>query len=79
MLFLINKIKVFKKNLFDFFNHLNIVHRKIARINLSDDINRVNHCDVLFFCHDDDRSISLNGKAYSPLIDSVREDFEHHD
>lgn len=35
-----------------------------------------NQCDVLFFCHDNDRSTTLNGKSYSPLIDSVREDFE---
>lgn len=33
-------------------------------------------CDILFICHDVDRTIKLEGKAYSPLIDSVRDDFE---
>lgn len=33
-------------------------------------------CDVLFFCHDADRPISLSGRAYAPLIDSLREEFE---
>ena len=32
--------------------------------------------DVLFFSHDVHRSIYLNGKAYSPLIDSLREELE---
>ncbi|KZR85000.1 hypothetical protein [Synechococcus sp. MIT S9504] len=33
-------------------------------------------CDVLFFCHDSDRGLQLDGRAYSPLIDSLREEFE---
>ncbi len=33
-------------------------------------------CDVLFYCDDTDRSVSLNGKFYSPVIDSMRDDFE---
>ncbi len=33
-------------------------------------------CDLLFICHDADRPLKLNGAAYAPLIDSVREDFE---
>lgn len=33
-------------------------------------------CDVLFYCHDDNRSATLNGLAYSPLLDSLREEFE---
>ena len=33
-------------------------------------------CDVLLFCHDVDRPINLCGKAYSPLLDTIREDFE---
>jgi hypothetical protein len=33
-------------------------------------------CDILFFCHDVDRPIKLSGIAYSPLCDSIREDFE---
>ncbi|WVN42133.1 hypothetical protein AOB54_01760 [beta proteobacterium MWH-UniP1] len=45
----------------------------LRRINLNDDTRRLKHCDVLFFCHDVDRGVSLNGKAYAPLCDSVRE------
>lgn len=48
----------------------------IRSINIKDDFNRLEECDVLFFCHDDDRPIKLNHKAYSPLIDSLREKFE---
>jgi hypothetical protein len=44
--------------------------------NLNDNTNYLKECDVLFFCHDADRPISLFGKAYSPLCDSLREDFE---
>lgn len=33
-------------------------------------------CDVLLLCHDVDRGVNLQGKAYSPLLDSVREDLE---
>lgn len=36
----------------------------------------VGSADVLLFCHDNDRSLSLYGKAYSPLIDSLREELE---
>jgi len=32
---------------------------------------------IIFYCHDVDRGIDLNGTAYSPLIDSVREEFEN--
>ena len=39
-------------------------------------LKKLDICDVLLFCHDVDRSISLRGKAYSPLLDSIREDFE---
>ena len=45
-------------------------------IKLDDSIYKIEKCDILFFCHDVDRSISLKGKAYSPLIDSIREDLE---
>lgn len=42
---------------------------------IPDDLKRLKACDVLLFCHDVDRGIDLSGKAYSPLIDSIREDF----
>jgi hypothetical protein len=37
---------------------------------------KINPCDVIFFNHDADRAVTLNKKAYSPLIDSIREEFE---
>jgi hypothetical protein len=49
---------------------------KLKEINLKDDLSRLEQCDVIFFCHDVDRPITLNHKAYSPLIDSVREKIE---
>lgn len=51
---------------------------KILRdINFKDSINDLKECDILFFCHDVDRSIVLNNRAYSPLIDSIRDELEH--
>lgn len=37
------------------------------------EISRLEKCDILLFCHDNDRSLTLNGLAYSPLIDSISE------
>jgi len=42
-------------------------------INLNDDTSRLTQCDAVFFCHDVDRGVSLDGEAYAPLCDSVRE------
>lgn len=50
--------------------------KKIKDIDLSDTSYRLDLCDILLFCHDDDRGVDLNGAAYSPLLDSVREDLE---
>lgn len=49
---------------------------KLKGIKFSDTTNLLRTCDVLFFCHDVDRGVSLNNKAYSPLIDSVRDELE---
>lgn len=35
---------------------------------------KLTKCDVLLYCHDNDRGLNLNKKAYSPLIDSVRDE-----
>lgn len=48
----------------------------VSSLEFFDGIKKLDHCDVLLLCHDVDRSLSLNGKAYSPLIDSVRKDLE---
>lgn len=48
----------------------------ISSLAISDDSKELDLCNVLLFCHDVDRPIDLNGQAYSPLLDSVREDFE---
>jgi hypothetical protein len=40
------------------------------------EISKIKKCDVLLFCHDVDRGLALNGLAYSPLIDSIYEEFE---
>jgi len=39
------------------------------------EISKIKRCDVLLFCHDVDRGLTLNGLAYSPLIDSIYEEF----
>ncbi len=48
----------------------------LKEINFKDSSKNLKSCDVICFCHDVDRSISFRGSAYSPLIDSVREDLE---
>lgn len=48
----------------------------ISKANYKEDLKGLNACDVLFFCHDADRPLSLKSKAFSPLVDSVRKDFE---
>lgn len=47
---------------------------RVRRINLKDSLSSLRHADVLLFCHDADRGVALNGKAYSPLLDSIRDD-----
>jgi hypothetical protein len=60
--------KIYKK--------LNWSLNKLKEINLTDSSNRLIECDVLFFCHDANRPIVFEKKAYSPLVDSVREIIE---
>ncbi|MFT7388544.1 MAG: hypothetical protein ACI8VC_001798 [Candidatus Endobugula sp.] len=50
---------------------------EFAEINLLDSSKNIGKCDVLFFCHDDNRGLVLNKKTYSPLIDSLGQYFEH--
>jgi len=49
----------------------------IKNVRFDDTLNQLENCDILLFCHDADRSLTLDGKAYSPLLDSVREEFNH--
>ncbi len=64
--------------------YLNYIFHKISSyfyilkilIRFNDTTKRICPCDVLLFCQDVDRGISLNKKAYSPLMDSVRDDLE---
>lgn len=48
----------------------------LTKINFKDTSSAIYLCDILLFCHDVDRGTSLNNKAYSPLIDSVKDQFE---
>jgi len=69
-------MKNFIQKIFDFTAQWekNIV--SISKANFREDLKGLNVCDVLFFCHDADRPLSLKGKAFSPLVDVVRKDFE---
>jgi hypothetical protein len=53
-----------------------IIRDDFAEINLLDSSKNIGKCDVLFFCHDDNRGLVLNKKKYSPLIDSLGQYFE---
>lgn len=46
----------------------------IKEINLKNNISRIEKCDFLLLCRDANRGVSLNGKAYSPLLDSVQDE-----
>lgn len=50
--------------------------RVLKEINFKDASKSIPLCDVLLFCHDVDRGVSLGNKAYSPLIDSIRDQLE---
>jgi hypothetical protein len=43
---------------------------------LYDTSDSIKKCDVVFICSDADRGVMLCGKAYSPIVDSIRDDFE---
>ncbi len=49
---------------------------RIASVCFGPKESQLPRCDILFFCHDVDRGVTLLGKAYSPLIDSLRDYFE---
>jgi hypothetical protein len=48
----------------------------LKAVKIDDTLHLIDESDILLFCHDVDRSINLSGRAYSPLLDSVREDLE---
>lgn len=51
--------------------------RMIRDLDLSDGIHFLKKSDVLLFCHDVNRGITLNARAYSPLLDSVVEELQN--
>ena len=61
---------------FNILDQLKKYYALYTNINFNDSTSRLTACNVLLFCHDADRGIKLNGKAYSPLMDSVKEDLE---
>lgn len=48
----------------------------LKSIKFDESLSNLSRCDILFFCHDANRGISLEGRAYSPLIDTLGEKFE---
>ncbi|WP_333614601.1 hypothetical protein [Psychrobacter sp.] len=48
----------------------------LKEVNFNDTSKLIKPCDVLLFGHDVNRGIALNNKAYSPLLDSIRDEFE---
>lgn len=50
--------------------------KNLKKINIRDHLNQLDSCDILIFSHDNDYGLNLANKAYSPLMDSVREDIE---
>lgn len=48
----------------------------LSKNTFKDGVSNIKKTDILFFCHDVDRGLSLEGKAYSPIIDSLKEEAE---
>lgn len=46
----------------------------MSSINYKSSLNDFDECEVLFFDHDVDRSISLCKRVYSPLLDSIKDE-----
>ena len=53
-------------------NKLKNYWKFLKTVNFKDTSKNLKKCDVLLFCHDADKGVTLNNKAYSPLIDSVQ-------
>lgn len=56
---------------------LKIAVSLLLRPSMKDTIEDINQSDILFYCHDSNRGIDLKNKPYSPLIDSLKDDFEN--
>lgn len=54
-------------------NALSSLFRRLSRVNLDDSLDKLRPADVLMICHDANHGLMLEGRAYSPLMDSVRE------
>lgn len=56
-------------------NRFSAVLNLINALRINDGCKKISKCDVLLFCHDNDRGLSLQGLAYSPILDSIQEEF----
>lgn len=59
-----------------YLSKLKTIYALAKRINIYDSSSEVKKCDFLLFCHDANRGLVLNKKAYSPLIDSLKDEIE---
>lgn len=50
--------------------------KKLTFLLKKDTSNHIKPCDILFICQDVDRSITLEGKAFSPILDSIVQDLQ---
>jgi hypothetical protein len=64
---IIDKLKLFARKYLHYVSQLRVHY-------FYSEISKINRCDVLLFCHDVDRGLTLGGLAYSPLIDSIYEE-----
>jgi hypothetical protein len=69
-------VATYKKYFPSLFQRIDAIIQRLKVINFFDDSKFLTRSDVLFVCHDVDRPMVVNGRAYSPLIDSVRSEFE---
>jgi len=57
-------------------NRIRTCFNKLKHINLQDHTKLIEPSDFLLFCHDSNRGLSLNSQAYSPLLDSIKDQIE---
>jgi hypothetical protein len=57
-------------------NAVQIVRTELIASIFFDSSKNLQHSDILFFCHDHNRGLCIDGRYYSYLIDSMAENFE---
>lgn len=64
------------KNFYNIFKIKKRVFKLLREVRIDSSIKSIKSSDILLFCHDTNRGIKLANTPYSPLIDSLKDEFE---